>query len=325
MTVKRKINQIILYCLFLTFILVSLFFSSCKKRKAFNEENATDATHVGTFRAETDAVIEDINNVISNQFLLRGKGLAANEMDDTNGSGICGLSLDTTKILSKGTVTLFYTGEPCKNRKRAGSVVASIIDYPLKKWTQTNCTLKVDFKAFTVTGVNDGQSLKIEGTIYMINESGSTWYDLRYLNVPVLVNQLSGNDVVVLADGKSLVLNIKRRYTYTISGDVISCKVEGLGEQNGKTNLESWGLTVDNNNFTSQVVEPIIWKTSCGPFAPTEGQTRLNVDNKYFELLSTYGMDGNGDKYSGTGCSTSWKVNWMHKKKTNKRIFPYLR
>ena len=298
---------------------------SCKKRRAFNEENANDATHIGTFRSESDAVIEDLNNVISNQFLLRGRAYTADETEDSNGSGICGLNLDTTKILSKGIVTLLYTGEPCKNRKRKGSVTISIIDYPLKKWTQKNCTLKVDFNAFTITGVSDGQSIKIEGTIYIINESGLTWYDLRFLNAPVLVNQVTGNDVAVLADGKSLILNIKRRYTYSISGDVISAKMEGLGEQSGKTNLESWGQTVDNNNFTNQIIEPIVWKTSCGSFAPTEGQTRLNVDNKYFELLSTYGVDASGDKYTAAGCSPSWKVNWTHKKKTNKRIFPYLR
>jgi hypothetical protein len=324
---KKRVNKYISCAVIITvgFCLITL--TACKKRKAFNEENAQETTDSGMFRAEGDAALEDINNVISNEFLLRGKGLSATEAEGVTSYTLCGLIVDTSQIILKGIVTLSYTGLPCANRTRTGQIKVTIQDYPLKKWKQKGCVLKIDFVDFKVIGLSDGKSIKINGTAYLTNETGSTWYDMRFLNVSGLTHTMSGNDIRLgFDDGTYMVINTHRRYTYSISSSgVIYCKVEGLNTEGDKSSVESWGDSRDGNAFVSQMISPLLWNTNCGSFMPTDGEVKVIVTGKYFELNSIYGVDSNGDSFSGSTCPYGWKVSWSYKKKTNKRIFAYAR
>jgi hypothetical protein len=322
---RRLVNKCISTVLLCGFFVSLSFLASCKKRRAFNEENAQEPYDAGMFRAEGDAAMEDVNNAVSNQFLLRGKPVSMSESEDALTNTPCGLTVDTSDV-SGGVIILNYNGAACNNRIREGSIKVTLQDYPLKKWKQKGAILKVDFNAFKVTGVNDGKSIKVDGTLFVTNESGSTWYDMRYLNVSTVINSVSGNDLrLTFHDGSNMSLNVKRRYTYTISGKVISCMLEGLGEQDSKTGVESWGRSREGNDFTSAIVTPIVWNTTCGSIMPTDGEMKVNVHNKYFELTCNYGCDASGNSPDGSACPYGWKVTWSYKKKTSKRIFPYSR
>ncbi|MCC6371136.1 MAG: hypothetical protein IT236_09040 [Bacteroidia bacterium] len=323
---NKKVNKTGLKLLAFALIFLLVPFSSCKKRKAFNEENGQEATDVATFRAEGDAAMEDINNIISNQFLLRGK-LTYNTEALSNVP--CGMDLDTTELTtinSKGIIRLNYNGSTCNSRSRNGTIMVTVLDYPFKKWKQKGCTLKIDFLNFKVTGLKDGRAMRVNGTAYLNNESGATWYDMKFLNVGTVIHHLSGSDIKLTFDESGIVvLNISRRYTYSISGGVISCRVEGTGSKDGNTSLESWGINRLGNEFTSAITSPLVWKTSCGGHSPIEGEVKVNVVDKYFELTSTYGVDASGNPESGNTCPYGWKINWTYKNKTNKRIFSYSR
>jgi hypothetical protein len=121
-----------------------------------------------------------------------------------------------------------------------------------------------------------------------------------------------------------MIINVRKTHLYSISGNVISCTMTGLGSQEDKSSLDCWGTTRKGKNFTSQVVTPVVWKTSCGAFVPVEGEIKTNVDGKYFELTTVYGVDEAGNAVSGS-CPYGWKATWSYKKKTNKRIVPYSR
>jgi len=308
----------------LLLVVMTVFAAGCKKRTAFNEENAQEAIDVTMFRAETDAVLVEVNNVSSNRFLMRGKGLSADEAEGVATATLCGGTIDSSQ-LSSGILKINYNNVSCNNRSRSGQVVISIVDYPLKKWKNRNCILKVDFKGFIVRGLTDGRSMQVDGTFYLTNETGSTWYEMRYLNEPTIGHLVSANDVKVTFDAKEIVyLNLKRRYTYTIAGGVISCREEGLGEQNGLTSLETWGGNRDGKTFSSQVIVPLVWNTSCGAGFPSGGQLQVVTDGNYFDLNVFYGLDSGGESVS-SGCASAWKATWDYKRKTNKRILQYTR
>ena len=51
-----------------------LVFSACKKRKAFNDEDGQSSIDNREVQSENDAAVNDINDVVSQQNKLRGKG-----------------------------------------------------------------------------------------------------------------------------------------------------------------------------------------------------------------------------------------------------------
>ncbi len=292
---------------------------SCAKKKAFNEENAQEATVSAFATISSESAIADIFKVVDNQFLLRGK-----EAGTSSVSLVCGADVDTTKILTNGSFTIKYNGSNCGGISKNGSILATITGYPLKKWKQKGCVIKADFVDYTVDKPAEGRSLKIKGSMYLTNESGSSWYDMLYLGGSPLTCSVSANDLTVMVDGSyTYVFNMARRSSYSASKGVITGSMDGLGTQGSRGNIDCWGLNSEGKNFSSQVSSAFQWNTSCGPWAPTAGETKVNVDNKYFELKSTFGLDSNNDPFGGSGCPSGWKIEWSYKSKTNKRIFTY--
>lgn len=292
---------------------------SCAKKRAFNEENAQEPTVSSFFTSSTESAIADIFAVVDNQFLLRGKseGISSTSL-------ICGASVDTTNILTNGSFIITYNGTGCGGTTKTGYIIATITGYPLKKWKQKGCVIKADFYDYLVNKPVEGRSMKLKGSMYVTNESGSTWYDMRYLGGSPLTCSVSANDLSAMFDGSfGYLINIARRSSYSVSKNIITSTTEGLGTQGSLSGIDCWGLNSDGKSFTSQVTSPLQWNTSCGPWAPTSGETRVNVEGKLFEMKSTFGLDSNNDSFSGSGCPSGWKIEWSYKKKTNKRVFTY--
>ena len=263
----------------------------------------------------------DINTIFIDQSLLRGRGVS--EEATYSGSTICGLVIDTSSKYS-GILKLHYDGTSCNGIKKTGDVVITIVDYPLKKWKHKGCVLKIDFLAYKVVRA-DGKNLQLDGTEYLSNESGNTWYEMRYLNATDLVQVHTGNDIKVTLDGNSTaVFNINRKMTFNYTNTITSCKIEGLGSSNGVSNLDNWGQNRDGANFTTEIVSPVLWKSNCGSSSPVDGEVHVKVDSKDFDMNCKFGVDSDGNSFSGTGsCAYGWKVSWSYKKKTSTRVFAY--
>lgn len=319
MIVNRDFTRVLLVCILLSFLA-----GSCKKKRAFNEEDAQSTVDARTVQGQNDEAVKDVNIAIMEQALIRGRAVSETGETGTLGTELCGLSLDTSQVFS-GIIKLNYNGTECYGLKRTGSIRVTVQSYPLSKWKHSGCTIKMDFEAYTVTRVSDGKSVRFDGVQYLTNISGNTWFELRYLNASSLVQILTGNDLTVTFDGdNTAVFNFNRRMTYTISNFITSCRVEGLGSHNELSNLENWGETRDGNVFTSQVSSPYVWKTSCGAVAPVEGEVIIKVDTKHFDLKCKFAVDEEGNDVSGDSpCPYGWKVSWSHKKKTNTRVFGY--
>lgn len=300
-------------------------FTGCKKNQAFKDEDGQSSEDNRNVVSENDAAFNDVNDAIGQQSMLRGKGGSVAQTSGVTGN-ICGLTVDTT-LRSNGTIILNYNGTTCNNRTRTGSIKITVQDYPTKKWKMQGCVLKVEYTAYKITRASDGKFIQLDGIQYLTNETGGTWWELLITKTqPSLATSVTGNNLnVTFDDGKTAVYNINRRFTYTIPGNIITCTGEGIGSNDGLSNLENYGVSRNGDAFTSQVTTPIVWNITCGPWAPVQGAVNIKVDGKEFDLKCTFGVDKSGNiaEVGVNQCAYGWKVEWTRKNKTNKKIFGY--
>lgn len=297
-----------------------LALTGCKKKRMFNEEDAQDTVDARYTQGELDEVIKDINTVIMEQYMLRGKPASGG----TTTTSICGASVDSMQLVSGGAL-ITYKGQNCFGKVRSGSVLAAIQNYPLRKWKNQGTVLSITFKNYKVTRSSDGRSIQMDGTLSLRNESGGTWYDLWYLNFAKVQYRLQGEKLkVTFENGDYSFFSFDRRLTFTYANFLTSCLVEGFGSESGHNNLECWGENRKSEMFYGQVNNPYKWSTDCGPLAPVSGETGLVVSGKEYTMVSSFAVDKDGNAFKpGSGCPYGWKASWQYKKKTNSRIFSF--
>lgn len=324
-------NQFMKKVIISTFVISALAIGTigCGKRKAFKNEDGQSSTDNRTVNSENDAVVSDVNTVVGNNALLHGRGTSSNNaLNAVLGITATGYTIDTTGAYT-GTIKINYDGTVINNRKREGSICLTILDYSTgKRWKQAGCILKVDYLDFKVTRSSDGKFVLINGTQNVTNISGGTWWELLITKTQSsLASSVTGSNLnVTFEDGKTAVYNINRKFTYTLPGNILTCTGEGIGSQDGMSTLENYGTTRDGDAFTSNVTTPIVWNLTCGPWAPVQGKVDIKVDEKEFNLLCTFGVDKDGNEVNvgANACPYGWKIEWKHKKKTNKKIIGYL-
>lgn len=317
MITTKTISRVSILCL-----AILLIVSSCKKKKQFKEEDGQVSIDNRDAMAENDAATKDINDAVSKQSALRGKGASTSEVTEE----ICGLTVDTTG-LHLGTIKLNYDGSICNNRKRTGSIRLTLLGYASgKRWKDIGCEIKVEYLAYKITHPAGSKSIQLDGVQTLTNETGGTWLDLLLKTQNSLASTVKGNSLkVTFDDGKSASYNIQRRFTYTLPGNVLTCTGEGIGSLNGITGLENYGLTRDGDEFTSQVSTPVVWNITCGWWAPVKGEIKVRVDSRDFELKCLYAVDAGGNPVSvdPNNCPYGWKVEWNHRKKTKNKVIRY--
>lgn len=318
-----KTNKLI-YSLALIVLSGSLMFTSCKKRKAFKDEDGQASEDNRTAQKENDNAINDVNQVISDNSLLHGKTASPQTISGILGT-ICGLSIDTSQRPA-GIIVLNYSGISCNNRTRTGSIKLTFRNYPTVKWKNAGAEIQVDYIGYKVTRTSDGKSVELNGTQVLKNNTGGTWLDLFLHTQSSLSHQVTGTNLSVSFDGSSTATyNIHRKFTYTLPNNILTCTGEGIGSDNGINNLENYGTTRQGDAFTSEVKTPIVWNWTCGWWAPIQGEVNIKVDKKYFDLNCLFGVDVNGNAVTvgANQCPYGFKVEWTYKKKTNKKIFGY--
>jgi hypothetical protein len=325
-----KKNKVI-YSLCALMLTSALVFTGCKKKKAFKNEDGQSSTDNRTVQSENDNATNDVNTVVGDNAFLRGKSSSAagtNALQTALGITAVDYTIDTNGAYT-GTIKVNYNGTTVNNRTRTGSIRLTILNYATgKRWKQAGCVLKVDYLTYKVTRASDGKSVELNGTQNITNETGGTWWELLILKTqPSLATSVTGTNLnVTFEDGKTAVYNINRKFTYTLPGGILTCTGEGIGSSDGLSNLENFGTTRDGDSFTSQVNSPIVWNWTCGWWAPIQGAVDIKVAEKEFSLKVTFSVDASGNPVTAAAnsCSYGWKVEWTHKKKTNKKVFGYV-
>lgn len=308
--------------LFLIIGSIPLFFS-CRKNKEFINESTEVTEDNNNIQSQSDAATSDANSAISDLGSLAGKNVSAEALE---AFALCGVVVDTTQKAS-GVLTLNYDGTTvCKNRKRSGSIKATLEGFITGiRWKHTGAVIKLEFNNFKVTRASDSKSLEFSGIKYMTNISGGN-LALLFLGMQTnFVTSVSGADLKVkFDDGKIATCNVNRKFTYAMSGQVISCTVEGIGTNNGLSGLENYGTTRNGDTFTSQVLTPIVWNTDCRTYV-LAGKLNVKVPAKVFDLVTTFGVDESGNVVtpSANNCPYGMKLEWTRKSKKNSKIVKY--
>lgn len=307
-------------------LLLVLLTLSCSKRRAFNEEDGQASVDIINFQTDGDAILHDVFSLVSNQWVIRGKNYSSSELEEINVEKICGASIDTSKVNSGGIIVINYNNAECGSIKRSGRITLTLQNYPQRKWKEKGATIKIDFLELVITYLASNKTMKLNGTAYVTNQSGGTWYELKYLNQASVVHVLTANDLILKFDDvKTAAFSLSKTYTFTQSAGIIMTQVNGNGVQGDITNVDTWGKTREGKNFTSETQVPVIYNGKCGAYKPTAGELKIRVEDKPFDLKATLSTDLNGEpvEASSTQCSNAWKLNWTYKRKTNKRVFNY--
>lgn len=319
-------SKTIFYSVALLAVASLLTFSSCKKRKAFKDEDGQASEDNRTMQSENDAAMSDINDIVSSSS-LKGKNAGTYDAKGVTGN-VCGASIDSVNI-NTGSLKINFDGTTCNNRTRTGSIKITMQDYPNKKWEDAGAVMRVEFQDYKVMRASDGVYVILNGSQLVTNVSGTTWWDLlltqQHSSIVTEIKEAGGVNVT-FNDGKTAVYNVNRRVTYSwINGLNFSCTAEGIGSSNGLSNLENYGTTRDGDAFTSQVSTPIVWNTTCGWWAPVQGKVSIQVADKEFALDCTFSVDASGNAVvaAANTCPYGWKVEWKYKNKTNKKVFGY--
>jgi hypothetical protein len=325
-----KSNKLILSLSILA-IAGSMVFTSCKKRKAFKEEDGQTSIDNRDVQSENDMAATDVNDIVSTS-ALKGKGAGINGTFDAKGvsGNVTDATLDTTNI-SSGILVINFNGTAYKNRTRTGKIKLTLLNYPTTHWKDAGAQLKVEYINYKVTRISDGKFIILNGSQMIVNVSGTTWWDLLFTSAhSSIISEIkeNGDLNVTFSDNKTAVYHINRRITYSwISGFDYQCKAEGIGSHESLNNLENYGTTRDGDAFTSQVTTPIVWNTACWWFAPVQGAVDIKVADKDFNLKVTFAVDKDGNLETATAakpCAYGWKVEWKYKNKTKKKIFGYI-
>ncbi len=321
----------LIYSLSIIMLGTALVFTSCKKKKAFKEEDGQSSADNRSVQTENDAAVNDVNTEVGNNSFLHGRSVYGSSssvaIQKALGITAAGYTIDTTGA-HLGTIKINYNGTTVNNRTRTGSIRLTILNYPAKKWKDIGCVLKVDYLAYKITRSSDGKSVELNGTQNITNETGGTWWELLITKSQTsLASSVTGSNLnVTFEDGKTAVYNINRRFTYSLPGGVLTCTGEGIGSAESLSNLENYGTTRDGDTFTSQVTTPIVWNWTCGWWAPVQGEVNIKVEDKDFALKVLFSVDASGNSVTAApnSCPYGWKVEWTHKKKTKKKVFGYI-
>ncbi|MFN4235119.1 MAG: hypothetical protein ACK4IK_09975 [Bacteroidia bacterium] len=306
------------------FIAISVSVISCsKERREFKKEDGQVSRDNKEIQSSIDDVTNEANRILSDNSLMSGKG---NENDEALAylNNICGYTVDTTQR-PQGILIINFDGTTnCNGRIRAGQVKLTLENYVNgARWRDTGAVVKVEYINYKVTRVSDNKSLTFNGIKNITNVSGGNAVLLILGFQNSLVHRVVGNNIQVkFDDGSTATFNLARKWTHTWSNNVYTVKGEGEGSQNGKNNLENWGTTRDGDNFTSQVLEPVIWNSTCGAHKPVSGKLDIVVDAKDFSFLTTFGVDNSGNVVTGS-CPWGLKVEWTYKNKTGTKLYPY--
>jgi hypothetical protein len=309
---------------------LSLAWSGCKKNEptpAESTENGKASEDNQGVQNHADAAITDANNLVSANGSLSGRlSEAAQNAVDTN---ICGAAKDYSQI-GQGILTVSYDGVTvCNNRKRGGTIRITLLNYTTgARWIQANAKLKVDFINYKVTRASDGKSIKLNGNLIITNQSGGNFITLFLGSTPSLVHTVEGSSMqVAFDDSLNGTWNINRRYSYAWNSNVATCTGEGIGTNNGVSNLENWGTTRNGFPFTSQVTTPVVWNTTCGAWAPVQGKVVIRVQNPgNAQITTTFGVNTTGQPVPITPntCPYGMKIEWVWGGSSGNRILGYL-
>ena len=307
---SKKISWLLLAGLV---IIGSVVAVSCKKTveavvnnvDASNTAKAKSQSIDASFiNGETDQTDNDVNNSASASAKMSGSG------NNSTSNGVPDASIDSSSSLK--TITINYNGTlpsgSCK--KRTGSITVDLISG--NRWIDVGAVIQYTFNNFKVFNVCTNKSVTINGTRTLTNVLGGNVYTLSLNRLPKLTHKVRANYNVTFVDSngttKTAQWNVARKTDIIYANSFFGFTSSGDTTISGLSSIESWGVTRDGFNYTTQFTTPIVSNTGCGLWKPTAGVVVHTVAS--FPFTVQYGLDASGNQVT-SGCAAFYKVSWL--------------
>jgi hypothetical protein len=288
----------------LTIFMILFMLSACKKDdigkgksdSASLEQLSKDETNM---EVVTDDALKDVEGVLSYQGGYKSTTILP-----------CNATLDSVTVVND-TITLYitYDGLNCNGtRNRTGQV--EIRKRIFTHWGQPMASVKIRYINFAVTRVSTGHTIVFNGEKTFQNVSGGFIWQLGN-NLTSVVHKVSGYMNVTFEDGTTRYWNVARQRTYTGIPGQLLLTVDGFGSIDGYSNLVTWGINRQGEEFYTQITQSVVHKELCG-WDPVSGIKVHQIPSQSKSATITFGFNNNNQPITGDECPTRYRVDWVN-------------
>jgi hypothetical protein len=251
-----------------------------------------------TLKAADDMATNDVNKILGGS---GGKGMLWVP---------CNATLDSTFVIADTiTYIVTYNGLNCEGTyNRVGTV--EVHKALSTNWADAGAVVYIKCIDFKITRVSDQRWAIVNGVKRYCNESGGLLAQLGS-TMTSITRKVSGTLSATFDDNTTRAWYIARTKIYTGTQGNLFMSVEGFGSADGYSNLESWGVNRNGDNYYNSVTTPVVFKEACNG-DPAAGGGIISIPADDISATVSFGYDSNGQvvDVNGSTCPTHYRVDW---------------
>jgi predicted secreted protein len=226
------------------------------------------------------------------------------------GSWLCNVTVDSTAVVND-TITYYltYNGLNC-NGKLIRTGKQEIKKKVGTHWGMTGATVITTLIDFHVVHVNSGKAITLNGTRTHENVSGGFIWQLGTGGATSIVHKITGNLQATFDDTTTRTWSLARQLVYTGTPTALVMTTDGFGSADGYSNLITWGVSRNGEQFYTQVLQSVVHRQACN-WDPVSGIVKHQVPSDNKSATVTYGYDSNNQPITGDECPTRYRVDWV--------------
>jgi len=222
----------------------------------------------------------------------------------------CNATVDSANVVND-TMTYYitYNGLNCAgNFYRTGQVV---VKRPMGvMWIQPGATVRVDMINFHIVKVATQESVTLNGSHLFTNVSGGHPWMLGY-GLEALVHRVQGYMHANFDDSTTRTWYIARQRVLTGTMGTLVMTIDGFGEANGYSNLVTWGVNRNGEEFYGQINQPVVHTQVCNA-DPVSGIIHYEIPAGDKSATITFGYDNNNQPVANGECPTKYRLDWTY-------------
>ncbi|NQV03113.1 MAG: hypothetical protein HQ542_10725 [Bacteroidia bacterium] len=267
-----------------------------------DENGSTSVQQISQDDNHLQKIDDDINLDI--EIMMTGGGLKSTTWLP------CNATIDSANVVND-TVTYYitYHGLNCpETLYRTGKV--EVKKHVGTQWYMPGATVLVKIINLQITRVATQKTITINGVKTHKNVTGGLLVQLGY-GINTIVHRTHGFMTVNFDDGTNRTWNIARRIVYTGTLGSFVIGVDGFGQVGEYTNLVTWGVARNGDQFYISVPQPVHYVQACN-FNPVNGIQSIDIPSADKGATLTFGFDSNNQPVVPPACPTKYKLDWYH-------------
>lgn len=299
---------------FLMAAAMTLMFAGCSKDKTTTKDSANTESmqqltkDENNFENASDQALNDANMILSQGKLKSTESLPCDA-----------ITCIGPVINDSITIDITYQGLDCLGTHyRTGHV--SIKKKYQENWGQAGATVIIKLDTFRITKLSNGNLITLNGTKHFQNVSGHYLWELDS-SVTSIVHREWGTVTATFDNGTSRVWNIARQRTFTAPSSPLRMITDGFGTAEGYTNLATWGINRNGEQFYSSITQSVVHKQLCD-MNPCSGIIVHEIPAASKSATITFGYDNDNNLITNFDCPKRYRLYWVIGNKSGTFFLP---